>query len=66
MQIKKGFNKLIDRVEKTNIYIIFAVILFVQIVFMLYYCNMKQGFFVDEIWSYGLSNSYYHAQIWEE
>lgn len=35
MQIKKGFNKLIDRVEKTNIYIIFAVILFVQIVFML-------------------------------
>ena len=66
MQIKKGFNKLIDRVEKTNIYIIFAVILFVQIVFMLYYCNMKQGFFVDEIWSYGLSNSYYHAQIWED
>ena len=63
MQIKKGFNKLIDRVEKTNIYIIFAVILFVQIVFMLYYCNMKQGFFVDEIWSYGLSNSYYHAQM---
>lgn len=66
MQIKKGFNKLVDRVEKMNIYIIFAIILFVQIVFMLYYCNMKQGFFVDEIWSYGLSNSYYHAQIWED
>lgn len=66
MQIKKGLNKLVDKVEKTNIYIIFAVILFVQIVFMLYYCNMKQGFFVDEIWSYGLSNSYYHAQIWED
>ena len=28
--------------------------------------NMKQGFFVDEIWSYGLSNSYYHAHIWED
>lgn len=66
MQIKKGLNKLVDRVEKMNIYIIFAIILFVQIVFMLYYCNMKQGFFVDEIWSYGLSNSYYHAQIWED
>ena len=63
MQIKKGFNKLVDKVEKTNIYIIFSIILFAQIVFMLYYCNMKQGFFVDEIWSYGLSNSYYHAQI---
>ena len=66
MQIKKGFNKLVDKVEKTNIYIIFSIILFAQIVFMLYYCNMKQGFFVDEIWSYGLSNSYYHAQIWED
>lgn len=66
IQIKKGLNKIVDRVEKTNIYIIFAVILFLQILFMLYYCNMKQGFFVDEIWSYGLSNSYYHAQIWED
>lgn len=27
---------------------------------------MKSGYFVDEIWSYGLSNSYYHAQIWED
>ena len=24
---------------------------------------MKKGYFVDEIWSYGLSNSYYHAQL---
>ena len=63
MQIKKGLNKLVDRVEKTNIYIIFVVILCIQVLFMLYYCNMKKGYFVDEIWSYGLSNSYYHAQL---
>ena len=65
MRIKKGINKLVDRVEKTNIYIIFAIVLFVQIVFMVYYCDMKQEFFVDEIWSYGLSNSYYKAQLWD-
>lgn len=23
----------------------------------------EKGYFVDEIWSYGLSNSYYHAQL---
>ena len=63
MQIKKGLNKLVDRVEKTNIYIIFVVILCIQVLFILYYCNMKKGYFVDEIWSYGLSNSYYHAQL---
>ena len=65
MQIKKEFDKLVDKIEKANIYIIFTIILFVQIVFMLYYCNMKQEFFVDEIWSYGLSNSYYKAQLWD-
>lgn len=46
MQIKKGLNKLVDRVEKTNIYIIFVVILCIQVLFMLYYCNMKK----DILW----------------
>ena len=46
--------------------IILIGILFVQILFMIFYCDMKKGFFVDEIWSYGLANSYYHAQIWED
>ena len=43
--------------------IILIGILFVQILFMIFYCDMKKGFFVDEIWSYGLANSYYHAHI---
>ena len=33
---------------------------------MIFYCDMKKGYFVDELWSYGLSNSYYNAQIWED
>lgn len=52
--------------SKKNNHIIIIGILFVQILFMVFYCDMKKGFFVDEIWSYGLANSYYHAQIWED
>lgn len=51
--------------ERGNKVIIIG-ILFIQILFMIFYCDMKKGFFVDEIWSYGLANSYYHAQIWED
>ena len=45
---------------------IFICVLLIQIIFMIFYCDMKKGYFVDELWSYGLSNSYYHAQIWED
>ena len=51
--------------KKSNKIILMG-ILFIQIMFMIFYCNMKKGFFVDEVWSYGLANSYYHAQIWED
>ena len=44
-------------------HIIFICVLLIQIIFMIFYCDMKKGYFVDEIWSYGLSNSYYHAQL---
>ena len=47
-------------------HIIFICVLLIQIIFMIFYCDMKKGYFVDELWSYGLSNSYYHAQIWED
>ena len=47
-------------------HIIFICVLLIQIIFMIFYCDMKKGFFVDEVWSYGLANSYYHAQIWED
>lgn len=56
----------IEVIKKINIHIVLAVLLLVQGIFMLWYGNMKSGYFVDEIWSYGLSNSYYHAQIWED
>lgn len=56
----------IEGIKKINIHIVLVVLLLVQGVFMLWYGNMKSGYFVDEIWSYGLSNSYYHAQIWED
>ena len=51
--------------EKSS-YIILICILLIQIIFMIFYCDMKKGYFVDEVWSYGLANSYYHAQIWED
>lgn len=53
-------------VKKANTKFVLVLIILVQVLFMLWYCNMKSGYFVDEIWSYGLSNSYYHAQIWED
>ena len=53
-------------VKKINVRVILAVLIFIQALFMIWYCNMKSGYFIDEIWSYGLSNSYYHAQIWED
>lgn len=57
---------MMNKIKRINVNVLFAVILVIQVVFMLFYCNMKTGFFVDEIWSYGLANSYYHAQIWED
>lgn len=38
-------------------------ILTLQLITMLYYGNAKQGYFVDELWSYGLANSYYHPHV---
>lgn len=44
--------------------IAFGVILLLQIVCMIYFGNAKQGYFVDELWSYGLANSYYHPHVY--
>ena len=43
--------------------ILFAAILVLQLVCMFFYANAKQGYFVDELWSYGLANSYYHPDV---
>ena len=42
---------------------LFVVILILQLCCMFYYGNAKQGYFVDELWSYGLANSYYHPHV---
>ena len=46
--------------------IAFGVILLLQIVCMIYFGNAKQGYFVDELWSYGLANSYYHPHVYSD
>ncbi|MGO4936269.1 hypothetical protein ACTQ54_01290 [Fundicoccus sp. Sow4_H7] len=37
----------------------FLCLLFIIVAVLLYYFNLKQGYHVDEIYTYGLSNSYY-------
>lgn len=50
--------------KKTNTTkILFVAILLLQLVCMFFYANAKQGYFVDELWSYGLANSYYHPDV---
>ncbi len=59
--------KTIIRMKKTNLTIKNAIrktpwtllIFVILIVNALYWCARKEGFYIDELWSYGLSNSYY-------
>lgn len=50
--------------KKKWVNISFMVMLFFQLICMLWFANAKQGYFVDELWSYGLANSYYHPHIY--
>lgn len=50
-------------VKNKKVKIIFVIILVIQLCCMFYYGNAKQGYFVDELWSYGLANSYYHPHV---
>lgn len=46
--------------QKITAYVLLALIILVQLVYTTYtFTNKKEGFHSDEIWSYGLSNSYY-------
>ena len=47
-------------------WIFFGTILAFQILFVLFWANQKAGFFVDEIWSYGLANSNYHPFLYSD
>ncbi len=57
--------KMKDFLKKKE-YILFCLILLIQIGVMLYFGNQKKGYFVDELWSYGLANSYYHPHIYSD
>lgn len=46
--------------------IVFAILVLLQIGCMVYFGNEKQGYFVDELWSYGLANSYYHPHVYSD
>lgn len=41
-----------------------TLLLLVQLICMTFWGNAKQGYFVDELWSYGLANSYYFPHIY--
>ncbi len=52
---------------KKNIpYLIFIIILIMQMIMMTYFAHIKEGYHVDELWSYGLANSYYFPHIFME
>ena len=53
-------------IKNINPNIIFIIILIIQMMFMIKICDMKKGYWVDELWSYGLANSNYHAQLWDD
>lgn len=45
----------------------FVFICAIQTLMMVFWGTQKKGFYVDELWSYGLANSYYHPHVfWED
>ncbi len=45
---------------------IFLIVLFVQTMLVVSAGIHKEGYFVDELWAYGLANSYYHPHVYSE
>lgn len=41
-------------------------ILILQIVNAIFWCNQKEGYYIDELWSYGLSNSHFQPFLQEK
>lgn len=57
---KPQYNKYNRKRAALPVYIILAVIIIGQLIYTVYNFNCKKdGFYGDEIWSYGLANSYY-------
>ena len=47
------------KIRKKFFWCVFLVILFLQIAWAFYWCRQKEGYYVDEEFTYSLSNSYY-------
>ena len=53
--------------EKKNWWmIILFIILFAQVFLLIIAGQNKKGYFVDELWGYGLANSYYHPHVYSD
>ncbi|MDF2567934.1 MAG: hypothetical protein K0R90_1390, partial [Oscillospiraceae bacterium] len=46
-------------VKKEFFIAVFVLMLIMQVACMIYFGTIKQGYHIDEVYSYGLSNSYY-------
>lgn len=46
--------------------VILLIVLFMQVMMLVIAGQNKQGFFVDELWGYGLANSYYHPHVYSD
>ena len=54
-------------VGKKNLWIIILLsVLLMQVVMLVIAGQKKQGYFVDELWGYGLANSYYHPHVYSD
>lgn len=48
-----------------KVYVIFGGLLILQLINLFIWAWMKEGYFIDELWSYGLANSYYEPFLHE-
>ena len=46
-------------IKKSKIPIILFALLLFELIFALFWGSKKEGYYIDEPWSYGLANSYY-------
>lgn len=56
--------KRINHIKIDTFRALFLTLLILQLSLMIFFGYKKQGFFVDEVWTYGLSNSYYHPHVY--
>lgn len=52
--------------KEKKIRLIMVLILVVQLLNVLYWGSKKEGYYIDELWTYGLANSYEAPFLWEK